>query len=185
MTCDISLIAFLCISLYIPIVWSTDIYVDDIQKKSLLISTVPTDDLVNPRNRFLDNPGESDPDDAVLPAHFTFPQNKNSSLQLVQNDTTLLTGNKRVVDAAKEYVIFQIGLAIRQYYLPVVIVVGLVGNTLSFLVMRLRHNRHVGCCILMAALAVYDSGRLIMSTNGYISLVYYSMSSWDANCIYG
>ena len=38
-----------------------------------------------------------------------------------------------------------------------------VGNTLSFLVMVQPHNRHISCCVYMAALAVSDNAVVLVT----------------------
>ena len=67
-----------------------------------------------------------------------------------------------LVMAVSKYTTFKIGMALHRYYLPVVVVTGLVGNILSLAVMVKSHNRRISCCVYMAALAVTDSCSLLM-----------------------
>ena len=57
-----------------------------------------------------------------------------------------------------------------KYYLPVVVVVGLFGNTLTLLVMLQEHNKRITCCVYLAALAVSDNLFL------YVGAHYWAMS---------
>ena len=66
-----------------------------------------------------------------------------------------------VIEASK-YTTFKIGMAIHRYYLPVVVIIGFVGNFLSLAVMLRPHNRRISCCVYMAALAVTDSCSLFV-----------------------
>ena len=62
---------------------------------------------------------------------------------------------------ASELLPYKVGRDIQTYWLPIIIPIGLIGNTLSFLVMMRPHNRKVSCCVYMAALAVADNVMLI------------------------
>ena len=63
--------------------------------------------------------------------------------------------------AASTFLSYKIGLYINTYYLPVIIAVGLLGNSLSFAVMIQKHNRQASCCVYMAALATSDNITLL------------------------
>ena len=58
---------------------------------------------------------------------------------------------------ASRYLTYIVGIGLHVYWLPIMIPIGFLGNTLSFLVMTKKHNRHISCCILMANLAVSDN----------------------------
>ena len=77
---------------------------------------------------------------------------------------------------------FQLGLKIQRYGAPIIIILGLIGNTLSFLIMIQRGNRGLSTCIYLAALAVTDNGSLL--TLGYLWVVteFYPTSWTDAGC---
>lgn len=62
-----------------------------------------------------------------------------------------------VAELAEPYIYYQIGSFIHRFCLPIIISVGVIGNTLSFIVMMKTHNRHNSCCILMASLALSDN----------------------------
>ncbi len=61
------------------------------------------------------------------------------------------------IKEASEYLQFQVGEAIHEYYFPTIISIGIVGNILSFLVMIKPQNRHVTTCLYMASLSVSDT----------------------------
>ena len=62
---------------------------------------------------------------------------------------------------ASELLPYKVGRGIQTYWLPIIIPLGIIGNTLSFLVMMRPHNRKVSCCVYMASLAVADNVMLI------------------------
>ncbi len=68
-------------------------------------------------------------------------------------------------EAAKAYVEYHIGMYIQWTYTPLVVIIGLVGNSLSFIIMNKKCNRHVSCCLYLCVLAVSDSALLL----GYFS----------------
>ena len=55
------------------------------------------------------------------------------------------------------YITFQIATALNAYWFPILVPVGLVSNTLSFLVMVKPNNRKMSTCIYMAVLSANDN----------------------------
>ena len=55
----------------------------------------------------------------------------------------------------------KVGIFTHNYILPFIILIGWIGNTVSFLVMRKLHNRRISCCNYIAALAVSDNLMLL------------------------
>ena len=78
---------------------------------------------------------------------------------------------------------FQLAFKIQRYGEPIIIILGLIGNTLSFLIMIQKGNRRLSTCIYLAALAVTDNGSLL--TLGYLWLVteFYPTSWTEFGCI--
>ena len=74
---------------------------------------------------------------------------------------------------ASKFLSFKIGVGIQRYVLPVVILLGVFGNTLSMIVMFQPHNRRISCCVYMGLLAISDNVNLIVliyywtQTDGY------------------
>lgn len=75
------------------------------------------------------------------------------------------TSTRALEELASDYLTYQIGVYIHIYWIPIMIPIGLVGNTLAFFVMLQKHNRRVSCCLYMAALAVSDT--IILTSAGY------------------
>ena len=69
---------------------------------------------------------------------------------------------------ASAYPQFMVGVAIHDYYFPFTVIIGIIGNILSFLVMIKPHNRHISTCIYMACLSVSDT----------ILIIYQGYSFW-------
>ena len=95
--------------------------------------------------------------------------NNTSFLCLV---TTGLEETQTTIDTFMEkveaYTIFKIANFISIYWLPVLVPIGLVGNTLSFLVMIRPNNKKMSTCIYMAAISVNDNIMMCMSSHEYL-----------------
>ena len=80
----------------------------------------------------------------------------NISLHMTQNETA-----KEDVSAFMEevqtFMTFKIASYINQDWFPILVPVGFIGNTLSFLVMIRPNNRKVSTCIYMAAISLNDN----------------------------
>ncbi|CAH1800935.1 unnamed protein product [Owenia fusiformis] len=61
-----------------------------------------------------------------------------------------------------DYLEYQIGIALWKYMSPVVIVVGVIGNILSFLVTRFTRMKRYNFSIYLSALAIFDIGVLVV-----------------------
>ncbi len=72
-----------------------------------------------------------------------------------------VTNHTEVEDEAKLYLMYKIGISIEKYYFPLVFILGLVGNTISFFIFTMKHNRKNSCFWYMAILAISDTGLLI------------------------
>ena len=62
---------------------------------------------------------------------------------------------------AANYMTYRIATATHVYFLPVIVFIGLIGNSLSFLIMLKPHNRRISCCNYIAGLAVSDNLMLL------------------------
>ena len=67
------------------------------------------------------------------------------------------TAEDSFMEKVGHFVSYQIADKISKYWFPVLVPVGLVGNTLSFLVMIKQSNRKMSTCIYMAAISVNDN----------------------------
>ena len=76
---------------------------------------------------------------------------------------------------------YQIAFGLHGYILPVVVFIGLIGNSLSFLVMIKPRNRRIGCYNYMAALAISDNSNLILALD-YWTLIFGKRKSNGMEC---
>ena len=72
------------------------------------------------------------------------------------------------MEEAKTFWTFKIAFYINYYWFSVLIPIGLVGNTLSFLVMIKPNNRKVSTCIYMAAISINDNLLLFLASIGWL-----------------
>ena len=94
------------------------------------------------------------------------PQNKTMINILKNGVTTHYTHHMdEFVRKASSYLQFKIGVAIHSYYFPFIVLIGIIGNVLSFLVMIEPRNRHISTCIYMASLSVSDT--ILIIYQGY------------------
>ena len=81
------------------------------------------------------------------------------------------TTKNTFMEQVETYTIFKVGTFINIYWYPVLIPVGLVGNTLSFIVMVKPNNRKMSTCIYMAAISVNDNIMMCMCFHDYLVYV--------------
>ena len=67
------------------------------------------------------------------------------------------------MDEVETFTTFKIASFIGTYWLPTLVPVGLVGNTLSFLVMNKPNNRKKSTCIFMTAISVNDNFMMFLA----------------------
>ena len=76
-----------------------------------------------------------------------------------------------VPELASQHILAIIGTGLNQYWLPIIVIGGLFGNTLSLIVMLLSHNRTFTTCLYLAALAVSDNILLILGGHTWVATV--------------
>lgn len=87
-------------------------------------------------------------------------------------------------EEASDYVSYQVGEYIQTVYLPIVVILGCIGNTLSLLVMANRTNRKMSCCVYFAALAISDNIALAWGLDYHITgATMKRLSPWHCNII--
>ena len=81
------------------------------------------------------------------------------TLHLVMVDTSVAENETQdtFLQDAETYVTLKVAKYISTFWFPVLIPLGLVGNTLSFLVLIRSNNRKVSTCIYMAAISINDN----------------------------
>ena len=72
------------------------------------------------------------------------------------------------MEEVEGYTISKIADFINTYWYPLLIPIGLVGNTLSFLVMVKINNRKMSTCIYMAGLSINDNIMMCMTCHEYL-----------------
>ena len=87
----------------------------------------------------------------------------NSSLQGGETED-LSTFMERV----ETYITYRTAKYINRYWFPILVPIGWVGNTLSFLVMIRPKNRKVSTCIYMAAISINDNVMICLALNGWL-----------------
>ena len=87
-----------------------------------------------------------------------------------------------LMEEGESFIIFKIGTFINIYYYPVFILVGLVGNTLSFLVMIKPNNRKLSTCIYMAAISINDNIMMYMTFHDYLVAVVHTHDWYLLEC---
>ena len=75
------------------------------------------------------------------------------------------------MDDVETFVTFQIANILGIYWIPVLVPIGLVGNTLSFLVMIKPNNRKMSTCIYMAAISINDNVMMILAFHYWLSII--------------
>ena len=71
------------------------------------------------------------------------------------------------MEEVKTNITFRIANLINTYWYPILVPIGLVGNTLSFTVMIQSRNRKVSTCIYMAAISINDNLMMLMCFHDY------------------
>ena len=72
---------------------------------------------------------------------------------------------------AETYIMFKIAMGFRMYWFPILVPIGLVGNTLSFLVMIRANNRKISTCIYMAAVSINDNLMMFLAIYTWVFTV--------------
>ena len=87
----------------------------------------------------------------------------------VGKENTEITTKDIFMDQVESYTTFKIASFIDKYWFPVLLPIGFLGNTLSFLVMTKPNNRKMSTCIYMATISINDN--LMMCLLSYHALV--------------
>ena len=100
--------------------------------------------------------------------------NNNRSITSVHNlATTIWKGTEVTIkdifmEEVEVYTIYKFATFINNYWFPVLIPIGLMGNILSFLVMTKQNNRNMSTCIYMAAISVNDNIMMCICLHDYL-----------------
>ena len=80
-----------------------------------------------------------------------------------KNITT--TNKPSVIELGSNYFAYDFAMAVNKYWLIIMVILGLPGNTLSLLIMLQKHNRTFTTCLYLAALAISDNIVLILGAH--------------------
>ena len=83
----------------------------------------------------------------------------NSTTETITQDTFL--------EEAQTYLTYKVAKYIATYWFPVLIPLGLIGNTLSFLVMIKPNNRRISTCTYMAAMSINDNLMMCLEVHAW------------------
>ena len=84
---------------------------------------------------------------------------------MITTESTETTTTNVFMEEVNSMLIFKIADIIAKYWIPILVPIGLVGNTLYFLVMIKPKNRKMSTCIYMAAISLekYQNIRILVS----------------------
>ena len=99
---------------------------------------------------------------------------------------TEVTIKNTSMEEVELYTIYKIAIFINNYWFPVLVPIGLVGNTLSFLVMTKRNNRKMSTCFYMAAISINDNILICICLHDYLvsSVQIHKWTSIELELIY-
>ena len=85
------------------------------------------------------------------------------------------------MEEVESYLTYKVAYYIDQYWFPILVPIGLIGNTLSFFVMMRPNNRKVSTCIYMAAISVNDNLMMCLALHDYLVLgvQLHDMGLWE------
>ena len=78
------------------------------------------------------------------------------------------TAEDTFMEEVKAYTTFKIADFINTYWYPILVPIGLVGNSLSFLVMIQPNNRKMSTCIYMATVSINDNVMMFVCLHYYL-----------------
>ena len=103
----------------------------------------------------------------------------NTDEQNIRNTTSAKATGKRLI---ADYMSYKIAKAINIYVQPIITVVGVVGNTISMIVMFQRNNRQTSFGIYLGMLAVSDTLALCVTTGYWLERKLSSSPLRDIDC---
>ena len=86
------------------------------------------------------------------------------------NNDTEQWHNTSFMDEVETYTTYKLASYIDLYWLPILVPIGLIGNTLSFLIMIKPNNRKMSTCIYMAAISVNYNIMMILAFYTWIRM---------------
>ena len=90
-----------------------------------------------------------------------------SNSSIIDSETTQLN-RSTFMEGVENYLTYKIASFLSLNGLPILVPTGLVGNTLSFLVMIRPNNRELSTCIYMAAVSINDNLMMFLALHHYL-----------------
>ena len=106
--------------------------------------------------------------------------NSSSENIITENDTT-----EFFMEEVQTYMTYKMASYINKYWFPILVLIGLVGNTLSFLVMIQPNNRKMSTCIYMAAISIIDNLMMCLALHYWLVTVVkiHELHLWECKTI--
>ena len=79
-----------------------------------------------------------------------------------------LSNEKNFMEEVPTYMTNKIGTYIKNYWFPILVPIGLIGNILSFLVMIKPNNRKMSTCIYMEAISINNNFMMLLALCSYL-----------------
>ena len=98
-------------------------------------------------------------------ANGTEPYNVSYTENLFDGTDGRMVEENVIIPRIDSYLAFTVGIGINRYVLPVIIIVGAIGNLISMLVMFQRQSRHTSFRIYLGNLAISDN--CVLFSAGY------------------
>ena len=86
------------------------------------------------------------------------------------------------MEEVKTYMTFKIANLVNTYWFPILIPIGLIGNSLSFTVMIKPRNRKMPTCIYMAAISINDNLTMLLCFHEYLVSVLHIHKWYPIEC---
>ena len=105
-------------------------------------------------------------------------------LEATRWEGTNVTTEDTFMEEVENYITFILANLIDTYWFIFLVPIGLVGNTLSFLVMIKPNNRKMSTCIYMAAISINDNLMMLMCFHDYLvsTLQIHKWHSLECKC---
>ena len=75
------------------------------------------------------------------------------------------------MEEVETFMTYKVASYINEYWFLILVPIGLIGNTLSFLVMMKANNRKVSTCIYMAGISINDNLMMCLALHNWLVIV--------------
>ena len=94
--------------------------------------------------------------------------NNTSTMSQTSGEGLLNITKDTFIEDAQSYLTFKIAGFLGKYWFIILVPIGFVGNTLSFLVMIKPNNRKISTCIYMAGISINDNIMMCLATHHWL-----------------